>query len=194
MGLITQQRGGGSNVPAGEKLRFAVLTAKFVEGEYGPQAEMELEVLAGEHKGTVLREWAKLAQPRTDFVRNLRNRGYSDEDIATILKREGYEFDEIDEPEDEVKVGQSGKLINICMAAFQGDTEAIDGFGSVDSLLAALEGRSFESITKTRGSEGKHTGITWDQVYVDSEAGSEAAEAAEAAAAASEEAFDEIPF
>jgi len=176
MGLITQQRGGGSNVPAGEKLRFTVRTAKFVEGEYGPQAEMELEVLAGEHKGAILREWASFFQPRTNFVRNLRNKFYSDEDIATILEREGYEFDEIDEPEDEVKVGQSGKLINICMAAFRGDTEVIDGFDSVDSLLAALEGQSFESITKTRGSEGKHTGITWDMVYVDSDASSEAAE------------------
>ncbi len=57
-------------------------------------------------------------------------------------------------------------------AAFR-DPKKLEAFESIDSLLEALVGKSFASITKPRGSSGQYVGITWDMVYVDTEAETE---------------------
>jgi len=168
MGLITQKNEGGTQIPAGERLRSRINSAKEEWGMHCPQAEMTLEVLEGPYKGQTFPDWSKLAQPRLDFVKALRDKGYEDDKIAQILKQRGFRFRQIDEEEPNLAVSNGGKLFNICMAAFDGDMEAVDSFESVDALLDALEGRSFISITKTRGKEGKYTGITWDMIYPDS--------------------------
>ena len=145
MGLV-RKAGGGSQVPAGEKLRFGIVSAEADEGDHGPQAKLKLKVLDGQYKGEELFEWCKIGQ---------------DEDT-------GEEY-----------VADGGKLYNVAVSALR-DPKRLDVFGSVDDLLAGLVGRSFVSITKMRGSVGKYVGITWDMVYVDTEA-------------EAEEYFDSIP-
>ncbi len=190
MGLIMKRKEDGAKIPAGEKLSFRITDAKRDDGDYGPQARLELEVVSGKYKCSTLIEWAKLAQPRTDFVEALRRKDYTDEKIAEILVDRGFVFDDIDEYEEEVKVGQTGKLMNICMAALHGDLAAIDGLGSIANLLEELKGKSFQSITKARGTDGKYTGITWDMIYP-----APATEAStEAPVDESEEDFEDIPF
>ena len=146
MGLV-RKAGGGSQVPAGEKLRFGIVSAEADEGDHGPQGKLRLKVLGGQYKGKKLFEWCKIGQ---------------DEDT-------GKEY-----------VADGGKLHNIAVSAFR-DPKRVDTFDSVDDLLAGLVGRSFVSITKTRGSSGQYVGITWDMVYVDTEA-------------ETEEDLDDIPF
>lgn len=171
MGLIMKQKNDGARIPPGEKLRFRINEATRDDGDYGPQVKLVLEVLDGsKFKGETIFEWAKLAQPRTDFVRNLRGKGYKDEKIAEILRQEDYKFNKIDEAEETVKVGQAGKLINIAMACFQGDLTAVDSLGSIEDLLLDLKDKTFVSIVKARGADGKYIGITWDMVYTDPEA------------------------
>jgi hypothetical protein len=185
MGLIAQRStSGGADIPPGERLRFGIKKAVEDWGDHGPQVRKLLEVLAGEYKGETITDWSSLAQPRTDFVAALRKKDYSDEKIAEILRKEGFEFDDIDEHEETVKVGETGKLMNILMAAFNGNVEAIDSAPSIPALLEALEGRSFISITKKRGKDKKYTGITWDQIYTDPDAGT----------VDPEQDFDDIPF
>src|SRR4051794_17273847 len=162
-----KQRGDGASIPPGEKLRFRITEAKRDDGDFGAQVKMVLEVVDGEYKGETIFDWSKLAQPRTDFVKNLRNKKYDDDEIVEILRQKGYKFEEIDELEEEAKVGETGKLMNIAMASFCGDLEAIDSPGSIEELLSALEGKTFVSITKVRGEGGKYPGITWDMVYPD---------------------------
>jgi hypothetical protein len=186
MGLIMQRSDGGTQIPLGEKLRFGIQQAVEDWGDHGPQARLTLEVLEGKHKGETLLDWSKLAQPRLDFVRNLRNKNSSDEKIAEILDQRGFEFEDIDEPETKLGLSEDGKLYNICKAAFKGDVKTVNSFESIDDLLKALEERSFVSITKARGTTGKYSGITWDQIYVDA--------AAEAAEDPEEDYFEDIPF
>jgi hypothetical protein len=189
MGLITQRNEGGAKIPPGEKLRFGIVSAVEDEGTHGPQAKLTLEVLSpGKYKGETILDWSKLSQPRTDFVKNLRNKDYSDETIAQILTERGFDFNDIGEPETALGVAWGGKLYNICMAAFHGDADTIDAYGSIDELLAALEGKSFVSITKARGADGKYTGITWDQVFVDTESSEAVGEGPD------EEDFEDAPF
>ncbi len=133
MGLV--RRMGGSQVPAGEKLRFGIVSAEADEGDHGLQAKFKLKVLNDQYKGEEVFEWAKIGQ-----------------DDA------GAEY-----------VAEGGKLHNIAVCAFR-DPKRLDTFDSVDDLLEGLVGKSFVSITKTRGSAGKYVGITWDMVYVDTEA------------------------
>jgi hypothetical protein len=184
MGLITQRAESGGKIPPGEKLRFGIRSAVEDWGIHGPQAKMTLEILDGEYKGTTTIDWSKLAQPRLDFVRALRNKDYTDNKIAEILQERGFEFEDIDEEEEELMVANGGKLYNICIAAFDGDMEAINSFATIGELLEGLKGKSFVSITKSRGADGKYTGITWDMIYTDPKAGAEDPE----------EGFEDIPF
>ncbi len=85
-----------------------------------------------------------------------------------------------DEDTGEEYVADGGKLFNVATAAFR-DPKKLEAFDGIDSLLEALVGKSFVSITKPRGSSGQYVGITWDMVYVDTEA-------------ETEEDLDDIPF
>jgi len=150
VGLV-RKSGGGSQIPAGEKLRFRIESAEADEGDHGPQAKLRLKVLAGQHEGEELFEWCKIGQ---------------------------------DEKTGEEYVADGGKLYNVAVAAFK-DPKVLDKLDSVDDLLDLLVDKSFVSITKPRGSSGKYVGITWDMVYVDTEADAESED---------EEDFSDIPF
>jgi hypothetical protein len=91
----------------------------------------------------------------------------------------------VDDESEEQYIADGGKLFNVAVAVFGGDVDAIDGFESIAALAEALEGKTFVSITKPRGADGKYTGITWDMVYTDPDAGAEDP---------NEEDFDDIPF
>ena len=193
MVLITGRRESGTSIPPGEKLRFGIKKAVEDWGEHGPQAKFTLEVLDGQYRGETIMDWAGLAQPRLDFVRNLRKKGYEDEKIEEILRDRGFEFDEVDESEEELGTSDGGKLFNICMAAFDGDVEAIGSFDDVPSLLDGLVSKSFVPITRARGSSGKYVGTTWDQIYTDAPARKDAG-SPEPTDPDTEEDFDDIPF
>jgi hypothetical protein len=191
MGLV-KRSGGGAKIPPGEKLRFKIERAMEDEGDYGPQAQLKLGVLDGAYAGAEITEWAKLAQPRLTRVEAMREEGHDDAAIARSLKKSGYDFKKkIDEPE-EPGVADGGKLFNIAVAAFDGNVQLLDSFGSVADLLEALEGQSFVSITKARGKNGDYAGITWDMVFTD-----QAATAQTSAGPATkdlEEDLDDLPF
>jgi hypothetical protein len=61
MGLV-RKAGGGSQVPAGEKLRFGIVSAEPDEGDHGPQVKFKLKVLEGPYRGEEITEWAKVGQ------------------------------------------------------------------------------------------------------------------------------------
>jgi hypothetical protein len=78
-------------------------------------------------------------------------------------------------------VADGGKLYNVAIACFEGNSKTIDSFGCIEDLADALVDKSFVSITKARGKNGDYTGITWDMVYVDAERQNDGD-------------FDDIPF
>ena len=176
MGLISG-RETNADIPPGTRVRLKIDAAKVDWGEHGPQARLDHTVLDGEYKGQSFRDWAAIAQPRLDFVKNLRKKEYSDEKIAEILRQRGFKFEEIDEYEEEMGVADGGKLFKVATARFDGDVGRIDSFGSVEELLAALEGGSIVAVTKRRGKDDKYVGLVWDMIYTDPDAN-----------------FDDIPF
>jgi len=184
MGLIQTRSEGTSQIPAGEKLRWEITSAEVDEGMHGPQAKMTLQVIEGEHLGSVITDWSKLSRPRLDFVANLRNKNYSDDKIADILRQRGYKFDRIDEPEEELMVSEGGKLYKILVAVFDGDLSKVDQYSNIDDLLDGLVDRTFVAVTKNRGQDDKYTGITWDMIYTDPKGDAKDAE----------EDFDKIPW
>lgn len=58
MGLV--KKAGGSQIPAGEKLRFEIVSAQADEGDHGPQAKLKLKVLGGKYQGEEIFEWCKV--------------------------------------------------------------------------------------------------------------------------------------
>jgi hypothetical protein len=99
--------------------------------------------------------------PQVQFSLRVLDGAYRGEEIR--------EWAKIGEDEDsgEQYIAEGGKLFNITLAAFGGDTKKIDSFDSIADVLEALVGKSFVSITKSRGKNGDFVGITWDMVYVD---------------------------
>ncbi len=67
MGLV-RKAGGGSSIPAGEKLRLRIVSAEPDEGDHGPQAKFKLKVLEGSFKGEEIFEWAKVGQDEATGV------------------------------------------------------------------------------------------------------------------------------
>lgn len=94
----------------------------------------------------------------------------------------------LDEETGEQYVADGGKLFNVAMACFEGNAKFLDSIESIEDLADALVGKSFASITKSRGKSGDYTGITWDMIYVDQVAAKKTAEQA------NDEDFDNIPF
>jgi hypothetical protein len=170
MGLIMDRDQGGTQIPPGEKIRVKIREADLDWGEHGPQARLNLEVLTEKYRGERFTEWATLAQPRLDFVKNLRGKNYEDEKIAEILRQRGFEFKDIDEPEEAIRISDGGKMFNIAIACFDGNVDAINALDSIDDLLEALKGRTFVSLTRRCGQDDKYLGLVWDQVYTDPDA------------------------
>lgn len=94
-----------------------------------------------------------------------------------------------DEETGEQYVADGGKLYNVAMACFEGNAKFLDSIESIEDLADALEGKSFISITKSRGKNGDFVGITWDMVYP-----VQAASKGKAAQRVNDEDLDDLPF
>jgi hypothetical protein len=84
-------------------------------------------------------------------VRKLRKEGLDDETIATVLKKQSFEFSKIDEP-DKMVIGRGGAIYTILTAVEGGDRKraekVLQACDSFDDLAAHLKGGTFVGTTK----------------------------------------------
>jgi hypothetical protein len=98
-----------TEVPAGLQTEFRIAKATFdPDGRFGPQVELDIEMVDEKFVGTQLRYWASVQRPRLDLVRKYRGDGMSDKLIAEALRERGHKCKKIDE-EDTMTVGRGGK-------------------------------------------------------------------------------------
>ncbi len=140
----------GTEVPAGTQVSWRVREATFdPNGRYGPEVELELDVVTDEYLGTSTKYWARIQQPRLDKVTKLRGEGLDDETIATVLNKQGFEFGDLDE-QDKMRVARGGALFAI-LTAGQGDVASAEKVlkqcDSFDELAARLVGGRFVGTT-----------------------------------------------
>src|SRR5215207_6497364 len=113
--------GDSVEVPAGAQVEWRIKSAAFNPlGQYGPDLELDLEIMDNRYFGITTKYWARIQQPRLDKVRKLRKEGISDETIATVLRGQGYEFKKVDE-KDALTVVRAGALYSILVARCGGD-------------------------------------------------------------------------
>ncbi len=178
-----------TEVPAGTQTEFRITNATFnPDGQYGPDIELDLELTDEEYLGTSLRYWARVQQPRLDKVKKFQKDGIDDETIASILKKQGFKFKKIDEP-DTFTVGRSGNLYKMLTAVEcspHGAEAALKRCNSFYELAECLLDGTFIGTTR-RSSDGKYTQLdgTEDIFPVAAPA---------AAAAANQAEVDELDF
>jgi hypothetical protein len=140
----------GTEIPTGTQVSWRVREAAFdPNGRYGPTIELQLDITTDEYVGTSVKYFAKIAQERLDKAAKLRGEGVDDELIKAILHKQGYKFDELDDP-DEMSVARGGALYAI-LTARQGDVASAEQFlkqsDSFDELAARLVGGRFVGTT-----------------------------------------------
>ncbi len=141
----------GTEIPTGTQVSWRVREAAFdPNGRFGPTIELNLDITTDEYIGTSTKYWARIQQPRLDKLAKLRGEGVDDELISAILQKQGFEFDDLDDP-DEMLVGRSGALYSILLAV-QGDGNAaekvLEQCDSFDQLADRLVGGRFVGTTK----------------------------------------------
>jgi hypothetical protein len=120
------------------------------EGRFGPAVELTLDVLKPSvHAGETILSTFSLSQPRRSKVRDLRADGFDDEAIAEVLKKKGYEFETIDDPETP-RLG--GALLRIAKAIKNEDRREIKKFleecQTFDALADGMVGGRFVATTR----------------------------------------------
>jgi hypothetical protein len=198
MPLETTGSVGTEEVPAGTQVRWRIQNAAFEpDGRYGPDIELDLDIVTEEYLGTSTRYWARIQQPRLDKVRKFRKDGLDDETIGTVLAKQGFGFDRIDDP-DKMVVGRSGALYNILVAVQGGDRKKAEAViklcNSFDDLAEHFVGGRFVGTTKL-SKDGYVRLDATEEIYPDAEA--RAALAAETDAEIgelSDDDSDAIPF
>jgi hypothetical protein len=141
-----------TEVPDGTQVRWSIKDATFEpDGQYGPDIELELDIITEKYIGTSTRYWARIQQPRLDKVRKLRKEGLDDETIASVLRKQGFAFDKIDEA-DEMVIGRGGALYSILVARCGGNRRAaekvLENCDTFDDLAKSLTEGSFVGTTK----------------------------------------------
>jgi hypothetical protein len=141
----------GTEIPAGTQVSWKVREATFdANGRYGPEVELDLDVVTDEYVGTGTKYFAKIARPRLDKVAKLRGEGLDDETIAAALRKQGFEFGDLDE-QDKMVVARGGALYAI-LTAGQGDVKSaeqvLQDCDNFDELAARLVGGRFVGTTK----------------------------------------------
>jgi len=106
MGLV-RKAGGGSSIPAGEKLRFGIVSAESDEGDHGPQVKFKLEVLEGPYKNEEIFEWAKVGQDEATGVEYVADGGKLF-NIAACAFKDPKKLDSFDSVDDLVE-GLAGR-------------------------------------------------------------------------------------
>ena len=148
----------GTEVPSGVQTEFRITDSTFDENnKYGPSFELDLELAEEQYLGVSMRYWAKVQQPRLDKVRKWRQDGLDDETIASALKKQGFEFETIDDP-DVLQVGRSSNLYKI-LTAVEGSPKGAEAVlrrcDSFKELAECLVDGSFIGTTK-RSADGKY--------------------------------------
>ncbi len=141
----------GTEIPAGTQVSWRVREAEFdPNGRFGPTIELKLDIVTPEYSGTSTKYWARIQQPRLDKVAKLRGEGVDDELITTILQKQDFEFNELDDP-DKMLVARGGALYKILLAG-QGDgneaEKVLEQCDSFDQLADRLVGGRFVGTTK----------------------------------------------
>jgi len=141
-----------TEVPDGTQVRWSIKDATFEpDGQYGPDIELELDIITEKYIGTSTRYWAKIQQPRLDKVRKLRKEGLDDETIASALRKQGFEFNKIDEA-DAMVVGRGGALYSILAARCGGNRRAaekvLEDCDTFNELAERLKEGVFVGTTK----------------------------------------------
>jgi hypothetical protein len=188
--------GAVGDVPAGIQTLFLIRNATFEPaGKYGPDIELELDLVDDEYVGTSTTYWASIQRPRIDKVEDLRENGLDDEDIARVLRKQGFEFEELDEP-DTFTVGRGGNLYKILVAVNGGDrrrAEAVlERCNDFDELAEALKGGRFVGTTK-HDKDGKYVRLDGQEdIYADMS--SRGAKASAEEINEDDEDFNNLPF
>jgi hypothetical protein len=185
-----------ADIKEGTQVQVVVGDAVYDEdGRFGPAVELTLDVVEpSAHAGDTILSTFGLSQPRLSKVRDLRADGLDDEDIAKVLKKKGFEFETIDDPETP-KLG--GALLRIVKACYNADLRAVKKLLSecdtFDDLADALVGRRF--IATTRVDKNDYTRIDgkgeFYRVMSSPEAGERPVHGVEADG---DEDFKKIPF
>ncbi len=148
----------GADVPDGVQTEFRITEAAFDENnKYGPSFELTLELAEEDYLGVSMKYWAKVQQPRLDKVRKWRQDGLDDETIASALKKQGFKFEKLDEP-DTLQIGRSSNLYKI-LTAVEGSAKGAEALlkraNTFEELAKALEDGSFIGTTK-RSADNKY--------------------------------------
>ncbi len=148
----------GADVPDGVQTEFRITEAAFDENnKYGPSFELTLELAEEDYLGVSMKYWAKVQQPRLDKVRKWRQDGLDDETIASALRKQGFKFKKLDEP-DTLQIGRSSNLYKI-LTAVEGSAKGAEALlkraNTFEELAKALEDGSFIGTTK-RSADGKY--------------------------------------
>ncbi len=148
----------GADVPDGVQTEFRITEAAFDENnKYGPSFELTLELAEEDYLGVSMKYWAKVQQPRLDKVRKWRQDGLDDETIASALKKQGFKFKKLDEP-DTLQIGRSSNLYKI-LTAVEGSAKGAEALlkraNTFEELAKGLEDGSFIGTTK-RSADGKY--------------------------------------
>ena len=141
-----------TEVPDGTQVRWSIKDATFEpDGVYGPDIELDLDIVTEDYIGTSTKYWARIQQPRLDKVRKLRKEGLDDETIAAALRKQGCEFKRIDEA-DQLVIGRGGALYAIHVARCGGDRlvaeKVLQNCDAFDDLAESLKGGAFVGTTK----------------------------------------------
>jgi hypothetical protein len=141
----------GVEVPAGTQVSWRVREAAFEQdGKYGPTVELDLDVVTEEYAGAETKYWCRIQRPRIDKVAKLRGEGADDEMIEAILRKQNYEFENLDDP-DEMLVSRAGALYSILMATqggTQGAEQVLASCDTFDDLAFRLVGGRFVGTTR----------------------------------------------
>ncbi len=148
----------GADVPDGVQTEFRITEAAFDENnKYGPSFELTLELAEEDYLGVSMKYWAKVQQPRLDKVRKWRQDGLDDETIASALRKQGFKFKKLDEP-DTLQIGRSSNLYKI-LTAVEGSAKGAEALlkraNTFEELAKALEDGSFIGTTK-RSADNKY--------------------------------------
>jgi hypothetical protein len=190
-----------ADVTEGTQVTVEIADAAYDEaGRFGAEMNLELEIQApAEYNGETILSSFSLSQPRLRKVRDLREDGLDDETIAEVLRKKGFEFGEIDEPETP-KLG--GALLKIVKACYHNDSPVIRKMlrdcETFDDLAEALVGKRF--VCTTRKDKNDYTRVDGKGEFyrvMPSEfppASLETASEARPVLGVVEEDFEDIPF
>ena len=138
------------NIDPGTRAVFAFTDAAFIpDAKFGPEFEGDLEIVRpDEYAGQSVTVHLPLSQPRTKKVRELRSEGFDNEAIAEALRKKGYRFESIDDPEPIKLPGADKFTTKVALACHGNNRKALTACKDFDELAASLVGKAFAADTR----------------------------------------------